>query len=103
MSYFFYKFTSRPDFVETMTEAEAAVMSEHAAYWRVLADKGIAIAVGPVADPAGTFGAGILEVASLEEAEAIRAGDPVVTAGLGPVQIHPMLSAITRPWRPGPD
>lgn len=76
MSHFLYKFTPRPDFVGTMTEAEAATMREHVAYWRALADKGTAIAVGPVADPAGDWGVAIFEVESLDEAQAVRAADP---------------------------
>jgi uncharacterized protein YciI len=96
MSHFLYKFVPRPDFPTTMTEAEAAVMREHVAYWQTLADKGTAVAFGPVADPAGSWGVAIVEAETAEEVHAIRAADPVVTSGLGPVDIHPMPQAITR-------
>ncbi|MDX6240984.1 MAG: hypothetical protein QOG10_5808 [Kribbellaceae bacterium] len=96
MSHFLYKFVPRPDFPTTMTEAEAAVMREHVAYWQTLADQGTAVAFGPVADPAGSWGVAIVEAETTDEVHAIRAADPVVTSGLGPVDIYPMPQAITR-------
>lgn len=96
MSFFLYRFTPRPDFRETMTEAETATMHDHVAYWRTLADKGTAVVFGPVADPAGGWGVAVIESESEDEAQAIRAADPVVVNDLGPVTIHPMLTAVTR-------
>lgn len=96
MSYFVFRFMPRPDFRDTMTETEAAVMREHVAYWQSLADKGTALVVGPVADPAGPYGLAVVEADSAEEAEAIVATDPVVRGEIGPVSLHPMLSAIVR-------
>jgi uncharacterized protein YciI len=96
MSYFLYRFTPRPDFVATMSDAEAAVMHEHVAYWQTLADKGTAIVVGPVADPAGAWGMAVAEADSLADAEAIHAADPIAAADLGPVAICPMPSVILR-------
>jgi uncharacterized protein YciI len=98
VSFFVFRFVPhRPDLPASMTEAEAATMAEHVAYWQALADRGIAVVFGPVADPAGAWGVAIVEVASEAEAFAIRADDPVVHADLGPVEIHPMPVAITRP------
>jgi uncharacterized protein YciI len=96
MSHFLYKFVPRPDFPTTMTETEATVMREHVAYWQTLADKGTAVAFGPVADPAGSWGIAIVEAETSDQVQAIRAADPVVISGLGPVDIYPMPNAITR-------
>lgn len=96
MSYYLFRFTPRADFRETMTPAEGAVMQEHLAYWQSLADKGTAIVVGPVADPAGAWGMAVIDVASAEEADAVLVADPVAVHGLGPVELVPMLSAIVR-------
>ena len=96
MNYFLFRFTPRSDFRETMTDAETAVMLEHVAYWQSLADKGTALVVGPVADPAGAWGMCVIEVESAEQAEAVRQADPVVVHGLGPVTMCPLLSAIVR-------
>jgi uncharacterized protein len=97
MRFFFFEFVPhKPDLPTTMTEHERAVMGEHVAYWQALADKGTAVAFGPVADPARARGVAIIEVDTEAEALAIRADDPVVRADLGPVEIYPMPAAITR-------
>lgn len=92
------KFVSyKPDLPVSMTEHEAAVMREHVAYWRKLLDKGMAVAFGPVADPAGAWGIAIVEADSEDEVLAIRAGDPVIREDLGTVEVYPTPGAITRP------
>ena len=97
MSFFVYKFVPyRPDFPTTMTDAEAAVMAEHMAYWQSLADKDIAVVYGPVADPDGAWGVAIVEADTADDVLAIRSADPVVTSDLGPVHVYPMPAAITR-------
>ena len=96
MSFFLYTFTPRPDFRETMTEAEGAIMQDHVVYWQALAAKGTAVVFGPVADPAGGWGVAVIETDSEDEAHAIRAADPVAVNDLGPVAVHPMLTAVTR-------
>jgi uncharacterized protein YciI len=96
VSYFLFKFMPRPDFRETMTDTEAAVMADHVAYWQALADKGTALVVGPVDDPAGAWGMAVIEVDSADQADAIMADDPVTINGLGPVAMCPLLSAIVR-------
>lgn len=98
-SCFAYRFVShKPDLPVSMTEHEAAVMTEHVAYWRDLLDKGTAVAFGPVLDPAGAWGIAVVEVESEDEVRAIRAGDPVIREDLGTIDVHPMPGAITRPF-----
>lgn len=96
MSYFLFRFAPRADFRETMTDTEAAVMREHSAYWQSLADKGTALVVGPVADPAGAWGMAVIEVDSADDADAVLKADPVYVNTLGPVAMYPLLSAIVR-------
>ncbi|MGE5155895.1 MAG: YciI family protein [Betaproteobacteria bacterium] len=96
MTHFLYKFVPRPDFPTTMTDAEAAIMREHVAYWQTLADNGKAVAFSPVADPAGWWGVAIVEAETADEVQAIRESDPVVKSDLGPVDIYPMPDAIIR-------
>jgi uncharacterized protein len=87
----------RPSFPVDMSEHEAAVMAEHGRYWRGLLAEGTAVAFGPVLDPAGAWGLGLVEVASEDEAERIRDGDPAVVCGVATAEIHPMVTAIVRP------
>ena len=45
-----------------MTEGERDIMTHHVAYWTDEADKRISIVFGPVFDPKGAYGLGIIEV-----------------------------------------
>lgn len=72
-------------------------MVAHGAFWQHQADQGRALAVGPVADPAGIWGLALVEVADEAEAEALAAEDPVIAARLGfAYAVLPLLSLITR-------
>lgn len=73
----------RPSFPADMSEAEARTMQEHVAYWTRLADQGVALAFGPVLDPKGAWGVGLLAVDDEAQLEALRDGDPAIRAGLG--------------------
>jgi uncharacterized protein len=84
MPYFLYKLIPpRPTFAQDLTPEERTIMQEHSAYWTKLADEDIAIAVGPVADPAGTWGLGIIEVGTEAEAQKIRDNDPATKSNRG--------------------
>jgi uncharacterized protein YciI len=101
VSAYVYRFVSRkPDLPVSMTEHEAAaVRHEHVAYWKALLDKGTAVAFGPVLDPAGAWGIAIVEADSPEEAESIRAADPVIRENLSKIDIYPMPDAFVRPFK----
>ncbi len=97
MNLFVYKLIPpRPTFALDMTEDEAAIMSQHVAYWQTLADRRVAVVFGPVADPAGSWGLGVVEAEAQAEVEAIRDADPAVVNGLGRVEIYAMPGAIVR-------
>jgi uncharacterized protein YciI len=88
----------RPTFAADMTEAEAAVMAEHSEYWRGHMDRGEVVVVGPVAEPSGFWGLGVLETESREAAERLAAQDPAITSGtMERFEIHPIPQAIVRP------
>ena len=71
-------------------------MGDHVAYWTDLADRGIAIVFGPVGDPDGVWGVGILEVEDEAELQSLLANDPVIKAALGAkYETLPMLRAVT--------
>ena len=95
--YFFFRLNSpRPTFPGDITDAEAAIMAEHAAYWRGLMPTGDIVVFGPVADPAGAWGLGVLRAESDEAARALVDRDPVVASGLSTIDMFPMLSAVVR-------
>src|SRR3974377_156015 len=82
--YFFCRLIPpRPTFAMDMTEKEAKVMEDHVAYWKALAEKGTAIVFGPVADPDGVWGLGVLAVEDEKEVQFLTSNDPVRRAAMG--------------------
>jgi uncharacterized protein len=70
----------RPSFAQDMSEAERALMQDHIAYWRKLLDQDIAFVFGPVMDPRGGYGIGIVEVEDESAAGNLMAADPTMKA-----------------------
>jgi uncharacterized protein YciI len=73
----------RNTFMQDMSPEEAAIMQKHVAYWRGVMEQGKVHAFGPVADPEGGWGLGILETQDRTEAEALCASDPAIVSGRG--------------------
>jgi len=98
-SYYLCKLLApRPTFPMDMSEAERKVMQDHVAYWTELLHRGVAVAFGPVLDPKGPWGAGIVGVASEEQLRTLQENDPAILSGLGfGHEAHPMPGAIVRP------
>jgi len=92
MNYFLYRLNPpRPTFPADMTPAEAELMQKHAAYWTGLMKQGRVIAFGPVADPKGSYGIGLIRLEEGEDANALGANDPVISANVGfGFEVHPM-------------
>ena len=100
-SFLFRLIAPRPTFPFDMTPDERAMMMAHAAYWKKHLDAGVAVVFGPVADPAGPWGLGIVQVADMKEVEALQAADPAITAGAGMrYETFPLLQSIVRPFNP---
>jgi uncharacterized protein YciI len=80
-----------------MTPRESEIMQAHAAYCRQLLDGGKALIFGPVADPEGVWGLGVLQLPDDADPQAIIAEDPVMKANAGfAYRVLPMLQAATR-------
>ena len=96
MKFYFIKLLPpRADFMQTMTDPERAIMGAHQSYWRTFADKGWAVAYGPVADPAGGFGAGFWMLPDDQDAMALAKDDPVMKADTGfRYEIAPMPALV---------
>ena len=73
----------RSTFMQDMTGDERTIMQAHARYWQDKLAEGVAIAFGPVADPMGGWGLGILEVRDEIELNALQAADPAIESGRG--------------------
>src|SRR5260370_33949083 len=64
-----------------MEQEEALLMPAHREYWTPRVETGVVVAMGPVADPAGSYGVAIIQAVSLAALEAMQASDPAIAAG----------------------
>ena len=82
----------RPDFAQTMNEEEKSIMQQHAAYWREEMSKGKVVVFGPVLDPYGVYGLGIVAVDDEQQVNAFIEGDPA--SKINSYEYHPMLAVV---------
>jgi uncharacterized protein len=96
MSLFFFRLTPpRADFAQTMTADEQSAMAGHMDYWQQLLRDGKVVVYGPVADPEGVWGLGVLRAADRAEVLAIGERDPSVSAGINTFEVFEIMGGIT--------
>lgn len=84
----------RPTFSQDMSPDERSVMQQHITYWTGLMNEGHVLAFGPVLDPAGVYGVGIIEADSDEQVKKFMENDPAIE--INTYEYYPML-AVTPP------
>jgi uncharacterized protein YciI len=96
MPHFFVKLVApRPSFAIDMNDAEKKMMHEHFLYWKGRQERGEVVVFGPVQDPAGSYGMGVIEAADEASARAFTAADPAIKADCGfTCEIHPMRAVM---------
>jgi uncharacterized protein YciI len=91
--HFFLKLNPvRPTFALDMSDDERAIMQQHAAFWRELMQQGRVVVFGPVLDPAGPFGMGIVAAEGEEEIRELISQDPA--SRLNRYEFHPMRAVL---------
>jgi len=86
----------RPTFPADIRPEERELMGMHAQYCKQQLAEGRALVYGPVADPNGTWGLGVLKVTDEAQARAICDADPVIKASAGfRYELAPMISVLT--------
>ena len=98
MNFFCKLVAPRPSFMQDMSDAERGLMMEHGAYWREWMARGNIIAFGVVGDPAGVYGAGMVEFEDFAQVKAFTDADPTIRAESGfSFEIHPMPFGVVHP------
>ena len=85
---------SRTSFAQDMTTEERGIMQQHVAYWSGLMAQGFVLAFGPVLDPNGVYGLGIVEVDSEDQVKQFIANDPAST--INQYEVLPMLAVVPK-------
>ena len=94
--YFYVKLTPpRATFAQDMSEDEQSTMREHVMYWTALMHQGKALAFGPVLDPNGPYGVGILQVETDEAVDELIDADPA--RGINQYEFYPMMALVQPP------
>jgi uncharacterized protein YciI len=83
---------SRPDFAQTMTDTERGIMNQHIAYWKKYMDEGVAIVFGPVLDPNGVYGLGIVSVDDEGQVTELIRNDPA--AAINSYECYSMMAIV---------
>jgi uncharacterized protein YciI len=79
-----------------MNDEERAMMQRHVGFWTELVATGEAIVFGPVLDPEGPFGLGVVRVRDEAAARALGDRDPAIVSGRGfRYQVIPMPVAVS--------
>jgi uncharacterized protein YciI len=100
-SHFVYRLIPpRPTFAADMTEAEQAIMGEHAAYWTDLFEEGRVPVFGVVLEQASAWGLAVVEADTEDDLRAIASEDPAVKTQLCTFEIGVMPGPSVRPRQP---
>jgi uncharacterized protein YciI len=83
----------RPNFAQTLTDAERAIMARHGAHWRPYLERGDMVAFGPVLTDDDSYGLAVVETDDEQALRDFAADDPVVTTGTAEFEIGRMADA----------
>jgi hypothetical protein len=93
--YVFKLIAPRSTFMLDMTPEERGLMQSHFGYWRELMAKGMVVVFGPVADPTGPYGLGVIRLDDAIAPDSVWKDDPVIKAQKGfRFHVAPMPNAI---------
>lgn len=92
--YVLYLNPPRPTFAMDMNDEEREIMLSHVVYWTKLMEEGKVVAFGPVFEPGGTYGIGIIEVENDQELASFMANDPA--NGLNNYEFYPMRAMVKK-------
>src|SRR5262245_41369889 len=96
--HFVYKLVPpRPTFASDMTADEATIMASHGAYWHEQLAAGRVLAFGPVHDPAGVWGLGLIEADDEAAAIQLVQADPAISSRLGTFELHQIDAVVREP------
>lgn len=92
--YLLYLRPRRPDFSITMSDEERQIMQQHVGYWMELMQRGRVVAFGPVSDPAGVYGVGIVAAENEDAIKEFIKNDPA--AAINNYEFFPMRAVLPK-------
>jgi uncharacterized protein YciI len=86
----------RPDFAQTLTDAEREIMSRHAAHWSPYLDSGDMVVFGPVLTEEDSYGLAVVQTDDEQALREFAAQDPVVTTRTAAFELGRMAAGHVR-------
>jgi uncharacterized protein YciI len=86
----------RPNFAQTLTDAERAIMNAHAAHWQPYLERGDMIVFGPVLTDDDSYGLAVVETDDEHALREFAAQDPVVRTGTAAFELGRMAAGHVR-------
>jgi uncharacterized protein len=86
----------RPNFAQTLTESERAIMGRHAAHWTPYLERGDMVVFGPVLTDDDSFGLAVVETDDEQALREFAAQDPVVTTGTAEFEVGRLAAGHVR-------
>jgi uncharacterized protein len=87
----------RPNFAQTLTDAEREIMTRHGEYWRPYLDRGEMVVFGPVLTDDDSYGLAVVETDDEQALRDFAAEDPVVTTGTASFEVGRLAAGTVRP------
>jgi uncharacterized protein YciI len=86
----------RPNFAQTLTDAEREIMSRHSAHWRPYLERGNMVVFGPVLTDEDSYGLAVVEADDEHVLREFAAQDPAVTTGTAAFELGRMAAGHVR-------
>ena len=86
----------RPNFAQTLTDAERAIMNSHAAHWRPYLERGDMVVFGPILTDEDSYGLAVVDTDDERALRDLAAQDPVVTSGTAVFEFGRMTAGHVR-------
>src|SRR5690349_6293127 len=86
----------RPNFAQTMTDAEREIMNRHAAHWRPYLERGDMVVFGPILTDDDSYGLAVVETDDEQVLRDFAAQDPIVTTGTAVFELGRMVAGHVR-------
>jgi hypothetical protein len=86
----------RPNFAQSLTDAEREIMNRHAAHWGPYLERGDMVVFGPVLTDENSYGLAVVETDDEQELREFASQDPVVTSGTAAFEFGRMATGHVR-------
>jgi uncharacterized protein YciI len=86
----------RPNFAQTLTDAEREIMNRHVAHWCPYLERGDMVVFGPVLTDDDSYGLAVVETDDEQVLREFAAQDPVVTPGTAEFELGRMAAGHVR-------